>query len=202
MSLMNMDWLTEWRLKRLAGRANPDPGFTRALQKTLRTMDAGHKLFWINWRKLTSVSILTVLVAGSATSVYAYSSNDVLPDSPLYPVREAIENVESATATTPEAKADMQVKLLQRHLEEARLMQLKNKKLPSPQLQKINDELQAAIKESTGLPSARTQALTQTIQKIKDTHLDMLINLRKQTTDEKSQIELDRLIKTQAVPAR
>lgn len=60
-----------------------------------------------------------VLVFGMGTSVYAYTSPDVVEGNALYPVKAGLEQAEGALAITPQQKAQYHAKMMQRRLIEA-----------------------------------------------------------------------------------
>src|SRR3989338_8315308 len=92
-----MLWSIRQNLKRLSRLAEPRPAFQRALRKELVVP----RPWFVAVLKpaFATVSIVTMLGAGTAT--YAYTSDDVVPDHPLYPIREQVERVEEAIAVTP-----------------------------------------------------------------------------------------------------
>ena len=151
-----MDWFLKRKLTQLGDRANPEPGFVRSLEKTLQ-LQSGHRSWWIHWGRIAASASSIVLVAATATSAYAYTSDDVLPDSALYPVRQSLENVETAVAPTPIAKAKVEVKHLKRRMREAELLVAKRKPI-SPQVeQQVSEKIHQASEEAKELP-AKEQA--------------------------------------------
>lgn len=76
--------------------------------------------------RLASAAAAIILILTGGTATYAYASESVLPDSPLYPLREAVEVIEEKIAISPESKAVVQRKLVERRLGEIRNMNKKN----------------------------------------------------------------------------
>jgi len=60
-----------------------------------------------------------VVVVFSATSIFVYASDDILPGNQLYPLKIAVEKIEQVVALNPKAKIATYEKLSSRRLQEA-----------------------------------------------------------------------------------
>lgn len=168
-----MNWILEHKLKKLASAADPTPEFSRALERRIRS-EIGHPLWWIKGWKVAVSSVTVVSLLGSGTGVYAYSSNDVTPDHPLYGLRTAIEKVETRVAQTPVDKARVRLKHLARRVDEQKVMQAHNKPVPKQLIQEIEKKLDKQIDEDTGLPESSRDELDTVAGTIKAQHEDLL----------------------------
>ncbi len=66
-------------------------------------------------RMSISAGVAAILMALSGTTgAYAYQSPSVTPDSPLYNVRQAVENVEERFQRTPEKRAEFHARMAER----------------------------------------------------------------------------------------
>jgi hypothetical protein len=79
-----------------------------------------------SFARIGVVAAAIILVLSVTVSSYAYASEMVLPDTPLYPVREAIEQVEVKLAVTPVQKQKVVEKMVERRKQEVeKLTELK-----------------------------------------------------------------------------
>ncbi len=111
----------ERKLRKIGRQGNPDRAFVRTLEAQLR-QKVGHPIWWIRWSKFAAVGATALILATSATGVYAYTSDNVLPNHPLYSVRLDIEKVEEALAVTPRARAAVIRQIKKRRTKEHRIM--------------------------------------------------------------------------------
>ena len=96
----------------------------------------------------------------ASTGVYAFESDNVLPDTPLYPVRLAIEQAaERVTTLKPEWRAEMQVKILQRRLKERQIMNEKGKPVTPEQVQRFVTKVEATIDSADTLTDVQRERL-------------------------------------------
>lgn len=127
---MLIPWL---RLRRIRQRATLRSEERRDIEAYLREHGAFgsssvffFKSFVRTWSAIATVVLLLTVGIGS----YAYASDDVLPNTPLYPVRQALEQVETKLAVTPAQKEKVQRKLVERRKHE--VQKLKELKKPVP----------------------------------------------------------------------
>ncbi len=107
-------------------------------------------------RMFTAVAVL-VLVVCIGLSSYAYASDDVLPDTVLYPVRQVIEEVEVKLAVTPVQKRKVVDKLVERRKKEVKILQEKKKPVP-PAIKKF-------LKATAAIPATTTRsAITEVLR--------------------------------------
>ena len=165
-----------WWLKR---RARPKRLFRKQLLARLRqewqiNYQVHYSWFWfVRYRLTIGTLIVAIIFSGIGTSVYAYSSPDVTPNSLLYPVKQNLENIGVLTKTTPAAKAKYYLKLLKRRDQEKNIMAGRKENLKSIE-DRIEQTEQSLDKTNTELSEIKTtdQGL---MQEIKDR-----LELRKQ----------------------
>lgn len=167
-----MNWLIERQLKKIAQRVDPDPHFTAALETRLKTT-LGHPFWWIRARVWLMAGLTVLTVAGSATSVYAYTSDDVVPDHPLYALRQTIESVEIVTAFTPAQKVQVTVNHLERRIKEQRVMKARHRKISPTTLSTIQKELNTASDDDEKT-SVQPGSLQKRIQHLKKQSAELL----------------------------
>ncbi len=177
-----MDWFLGRKLSQLGTRANPEPCFVSTLEKTLK-LQSGHRAWWIHWGRFAASATSVLFVAATATSAYAYTSDEVLPGTLLYPVRESMETVEMTIAQTPAVKAKTQVKQLRRHVHEAELLAARHKVI-SPQVeQRLNEKIDQATEQAKKLPAVEQDEIIKTLHRIKEKHADVLQGTATTTRD-------------------
>jgi len=142
-----MNWFFGRELDRLGRQADPDRRFVRSLEKRLK-QEVGHPVWWVQWSKIASGVSLSLVLASGATGVYAYTSDDVTPNHPLYALRTTIEDVEQQTATTPQAKVVVTQKVAQRRLKAKQKLEetQKQKALKQAQDKKVKEDLKEVTK--------------------------------------------------------
>lgn len=121
-----MNWLLERKLKKIGRSASPRRAYVGALQKTLQA-EMGHPVRWIDWKNVTVATLTSLSLIVGGTGVYAYSSDEVTPDHPLYSLRQEIESVEEEAAVTPELKQHVQQNHQQRREHERQVMEERRK---------------------------------------------------------------------------
>jgi len=77
--------------------------------------------FALNWQTVLAIFLIAI-VSLSSTGVYAYTSENVNRQSPLYPIKRTLENIEKSTAKNPTAQSNLQAKLAARRLAEAKTL--------------------------------------------------------------------------------
>jgi len=152
--------MTLWRIKynlwRLSRRAEPDREFVTALKRRLQPTSA--KLGWSLVWKTAGVALVAVCALGLGTTGYVYASDDVLPDHPLYPLREKLEDAELALAPLAgEANLErVQAKVLERRLAGVKGLRARNQKNLPPRavlaVQHLRAELPVAEKLAVNKP--------------------------------------------------
>lgn len=130
-----------WRLKRklanIERRAQPDEALKLEMKKFFQ--DKGYfaretspvaSSRHFSALQFAAVALVIVLLVTVGASSYAYASDDVLPDSILYPVKETIENLEEHLAVTDAQKKEVLVRHQERRLQEAKMLIDQQKPLP------------------------------------------------------------------------
>lgn len=145
-----MTWHIRMRLKKLEARARP----RRYFQSRLRTrLVYPHGRPWHVVFVRPVAGMLTVAaVMGAGTSVYAYSSEDVLPSHPLYPVRQTLERVEERIAFSNTHRANLERKILLRRVREAELMEVRRMRIGPQDIERMMRAIQEAIDIGEKLP--------------------------------------------------
>lgn len=116
-----MNWFLKRKLEKMGQHGDPSPVFVRSLEKRLRA-EIGHPVWWIRWPKVATAACSIVMLAGSGTGAYAYNSDEVLPDHPLYAVRQGIEQIEERVAITPRMKERVRAKFQKRREKEQQVL--------------------------------------------------------------------------------
>lgn len=120
--------------------------------------------------KMASAFVLVLFMTGGGVSTYAYASPEVNVDSPLFPIKEGIEQVELSLALTPEGKCDVHLKRAVRRMEEAEVLRKRlsngNGKLSRRQetLRKTIERMEASLDSS--IDSAANEFETERAEKI------------------------------------
>lgn len=161
-----MPWNLERNLKNLSTKVDPDPRFVSGLERRLK-LELGHPLWWLKARVWIVTLVSLVTIAGSVTGVYAYSSDDVTPDHPLYGLRQTIESVETATALTPAGKVKVEVNHLARRVKEQRLVKAKHKTVSPEVTHSIQKKLKRAAEEIDRLRDMKGTELQRKIHDLK-----------------------------------
>ena len=121
-------WLT---LRRLRQQAAPRSDERGAMEVYLRKNGAfsAERIGWSYGRSF-AIALVVVLIVSISVSSYAYASEAVLPDTVLYPVRQALEVVQTKLAVTPAQKEKVQEKIVERRVKEVK--KLEELKRPVP----------------------------------------------------------------------
>lgn len=112
-----MNLILRYKLSRLSQRGKPSKDFVDTLQQKLidkgayaPPMKAGVQPVMM---RFAAAALSIVILFSIGTSAYAYSSDEVTPDHPLYGLRQAVEVAEEAVAVTPAWKE----RVIRKHLE-------------------------------------------------------------------------------------
>lgn len=122
-----MNWFLKHKLEKMGQEGDPSPEFVRSLEMKLRA-EIGHPVWWIRWPKVATAACSIVMLAGSGTGAYAYNSDEVLPDHPLYAVRQGIEQVEERVAFTPKMKERFRTQIKKRREREKTLLEARKQR--------------------------------------------------------------------------
>lgn len=127
-----MSVFLRYRLFRLAQRAKPSQAFLSGLEARLFPREQILSMHRLRLMRFAVVPALLVLSFLGGTGVYAYSSDRVLPNHVLYPLRQSVEGFEIQLASVTGMKDRVRLRLLERHAREKRLIEERQK--PKPQL--------------------------------------------------------------------
>jgi len=155
-----MNWLLEHRLNKLAQKIGPDRVFVKRLENRLKTQSGRH-LAWIPVWKLAAVPALLLTLVCGTTGAYAYTSDDVLPDHVLYPVRTGLEKIAEKASIGSQTKALVALDHLQRRLHEDRLLLSKHMHIPQARLDDFNWKLQKLEDDVARMSAARQSRFKQ-----------------------------------------
>lgn len=91
------------------------------------------------WALAFSPLLLVFLMGGTALA-----ASKSLPDQPLYPVKLATEQVQLSLTTNPGGKAQLQVKLVEKRIEEMGMMAQRNK---PQEVERVGERLQSHLRQ-------------------------------------------------------
>jgi len=169
-----MNLITRYRLWTISRRAAPDAKF-------LNMMDArflSKRAMSYAMRLSASLAAL-VLSLGLGTSAYAYSSDDITPDHPLYPIRTAVETVEETVAVTPALKQAVQTKMVQRRLREVQVLEAKHPQLQDRPEGQLLKRVEGVLKDGLQNKEAPIEIKQKAAAAINDTDLSRLRPLQR-----------------------
>ncbi len=155
-------------------KATPSPEFKqRARNRLLEAMQppqAGAERRGLgigNWLKplvparvpsfpLTIAIVILVLLAAGSTTVYA--SQGSLPGDALYPIKTGAETIQLALTLSPEARANLHLKLAQRRTEEIIAQSNQGLDISTSALEAVATQIDAAIRETGNMLPEDTKA--------------------------------------------
>lgn len=152
--------MIRYKLWKISKRAQPDAAFVARLGSRFAPQRAPMMI----WR-MASATLAIVLLLSGGTSAYAYSSDEVLPDHPLYGLRETVESVEEKVAITQDSKQAVQRKLLQRRLKEIQIMRQRKLQVAPVMVNKIQDRLEKLGENKETETSRAAQAYRALLEK-------------------------------------
>lgn len=141
---------TQHKLERIGRRVRLDRDFEATMRKQFE--QSGYLqpsyAFPTHW-KTAAASVGSVFCLLTGTATYAYASDSVIPQTTLYPVRIAVEQVEVQLAQTPQKKGLVALKHLRRRVSEAAKLQALNRQIPESHRQ--------ALKAGVSLEGMKTE---------------------------------------------
>jgi hypothetical protein len=141
-------WNLWWTLRRLRQRASPSQAFSARLEATLAAkgyLPTSKAMQWSHGFRLAGAVLSSVFLMVSGTGVYAYSSDQVLPEHPLYPVRLMVERVELAMASSGEAAERVRLKHAERRTHELAVAQIRHGKLSNVYPEMVLESLEPVL---------------------------------------------------------
>jgi ribonuclease P protein component len=156
--------MIRYKLWKMSKRAQPDAAFVARLATRFAPQQPTRSAHLATVKFATAACAIVLLLSGG-TSAYAYSSDEVLPDHPLYGLRETVESVEEKVAITQDSKQAVQRKLLQRRLKEIRSMRQRKLQVAPTLVNKIQDRLEKLGENKEAETSRAAQAYRVLLEK-------------------------------------
>jgi len=117
------------KLKWFGRKANPTRAFKNELY--LRIVPKPIVSYRQHAFRFAAAGIASLLVVfGTGTSVYAYSSPDVSDGHPLYPIKHGIEQIQERLALNPNQRAAFHADMMQRRMAEAERLDQTKEEIP------------------------------------------------------------------------
>ena len=189
-----MNWLIERKLNRLSKSARPNRVFKVELRRELvgsfgTNPLLGHVL------KPAIASLTLVVALGAGTGVYAYNSDDVIPDHPLYGVREGIEGIESSIAThDPSALAATERKHLARRMREIERMRELRRDVDERHIARVTRQIEHALQVGDGLPVRSREAHDEIVSKLEQRRARLLQRVHDEIPEGPKRERIERII--------
>lgn len=190
-----MPWLLKNKLHQLQNKALPSPGFKRSLEARLMSEIGCNPTVSMSWKLAFSMVTAVMVVAVSGTGVYAYSSPDVLPDTPLYGVRLALENVEEKIAVLPDWRAKVIVKHLKRRIQENEIMKQKQKPITEGRVEMFAKDLKQALDKTNDLPEDVKKSTDAVLDELEQKHEDVILSPKNGTSTNEDRKDLEKVLK-------
>lgn len=188
------DWMLARKLDRIGRKANPDAAFVRSLKQRI----VGKPRSVVShWKKAAVGSITSASLLLLGTGAFAYSSDVVLPDHPLYPVRQTLEKVEVKLSFTLEQKAKVQLDHLERRLKEQQLLNKSNKPIDPARVKRFVGETEAEIDAVGSIPGPRGAELDQATAKVEQDFAATLVQAKEQTKDDTEKEKINSMLDEQ-----
>lgn len=148
------------KLKAIGRRGNPSRAFKDQLFAKMEPVVSYREHAF----RFAAAGIASLIVVfGTGTSVYAYSSPDVSDGHPLYPIKHGIEQVQERLARNPDQRAAFHADMMGRRMAEAERLDQTKEQIPkilesaASELDLSVDELKADLRD----PEQRKELLDQ-----------------------------------------
>ncbi|MBI4139019.1 hypothetical protein HY479_02605 [Candidatus Uhrbacteria bacterium] len=187
-----LNWIIERKLKRIGKRADPPPAFVSAMEKRI-LVELPARTPFRAW-KLAAGSLTSASLVLAGTGAYAYTSEDVVPEHPLYPVREAIERADAALARSPERRAEVEVKNLMRRLNEQRVMERRNAAVSPEQVKRFEGQLDTALQQLDRVQTETQEKLDRRVDRLEKAYSASLERLEMKVKDEQKKEALKKTL--------
>lgn len=179
------------KIRPIAHRAEPRSEFVNRLR--LQLEQAGylpHRSSLRRWlfRHLAGFSSAMAMMVVGTTGVYAYVSDSVLPDHPLYPVREAMEKLEEhAPIPVARVKERLRANVAQRRVREIRTLLKRNRPLKPKQMDflKNHPAARAMVAPLLDVTTTRLFMIASSTTGLTDTHALPLLQRRQERLERK-----------------
>lgn len=191
-----LGWGMKDRLNKIGRRADPDGEFVRAFEAHLRSETAPATKFFTVWKTAAvSLSLIGCFVIG--TGAYAYASDNVLPEHPLYPVKTALEKAEGKLALAPGREATIRLKMARRRLKEQLLLNAGGKPVSPDQMRRFVYQIERAIEANGGLPEKERREFDRLTARIEAIYAASLVHEREKIENETEKVKIDSIIEEQ-----
>ena len=188
-----MLWPIKSKLRGLSKRAEPGSKFRVALRKELVSRLPRRPWYALIMRPVAVTASLAAML-GAGTASYAYASDSVLPDHPLYPVREQVENLVKTVAVTPKLQAAARLKLVLRRVRETEVMAARQRPLERPQVEKFEREFSQAVTAGGELNNGERAEFDGKLSAAELAQIKILQGVRERMRDEKGRQEVEDII--------
>ncbi len=131
------------KLKWFGRKARPSRAFTSALLSKLEPV-ASYRQHAFRFATAGMAAVLVIF--GTGTSVYAYSSPDVSDGHPLYPIKHGMEQLQERFAATSDQRAEFHADMMQRRMAEAERLDQTKEQIPKI-LESAASELDLSVNE-------------------------------------------------------
>lgn len=168
-----MEWFLQRKLQKISKKAEPSRNFVFQLEKALKK-DIGHPFWWMQWSKVAASLACVTMALGSGTGVYAYSSEEVVPEHPLYGVREQIEQVETKLAFSEQAKTEVEIKHLKRRVLEAQKLRELHRPLQAAKIEKLLQRVQGVSQKMQQASPEMQNTLGQSVERLRQAQVDLM----------------------------
>lgn len=189
-----MLWFIKFKLRKLSKRAEPSSEFQAALRKELLSRVPQRPWLAVIMRPVAVTASLAAML-GAGTASYAYASDDVLPDHPLYPMREQVEQLVKTVAVTPKAQAAVQLAFVKRRVREMEAMAARQRPLERRQLEKFEREFGQAMTAGGKLDNGERAKFDDKLSAAELAQVKVLQGVRERMRDEQGKQEVENIIK-------
>lgn len=149
------------RLRHLSNAAAPSAAFKRELRGALVGYGVpGYRLFL----KPVAVTVAVAVFLLSSTGAYAYYSDTVLPNHPLYGVRLATEKIEKVVAFGPMQVAKVAEKHLERRVEEMEVLKEDGAFVTEKDVERVTEAVVIAIEAGDAIPDEDVAVYDERVQ--------------------------------------
>jgi anti-sigma-K factor RskA len=186
------DWTVTHKLDRVAKRAAPDRIFVRSVRQRLELhgMPTTRLAHW----KITAASLSSVAILFAGTGAYAYTSDNVLPDNPLYPVRQLVERGESSLAFSDSHRAAVHLQHVRRRVHEQKLLNMRKHQLTLKHMTHFMGEMEATLKTSAHLPELEQEKVDAALGEADQEFAHALVDVEGQELVHAHRQKLDELL--------
>jgi hypothetical protein len=190
-----MRWILERRLRSVQAKADPQAAFVASMRAGFMQRIQPTPWYAKAGMRYGSVAATMVLTFGAGTGAYAYTSDTVLPDHPLYPLREELEHLELRLQPRAEVKARIMVKHAERRVRELELLSRAKKPLPpAVRMERFTNAVEAAITASAQLPTSTQKRVDATVSALEHAQIKQLVRNRDEQTATSTRADMQRVI--------